>query len=268
MTNRDNNSPASGIEEWDLTATNLYRIQQRQYEVAVIPAGAIEPHNRHLPLGQDYRHATWVAKEVCRRAWEKTQTVICLPTIPYGVDCNLMDFPLTIHVTQATLDGMVRDIIASLRQHDIRKIVILNGHGGNDFTSLVRQIQCDLDVHVFVCPWWQVGRDRYNEIFEHTDDHAGEFETSVALALYPELVELENAGSGEPQAFRFEALQKGWVKTSRRFSRLNDHCAAGNPATASAEKGKQYLEVVCERISTFLIELAQCPIDKKFPHIP
>ena len=88
----------------------------------------------------------------------------------------------------------------------------------------------------------------------------------MALALYPDLVELENAGTGEPRPFRFEALQKGWAKTSRRFSRLNDHCAAGNPATASAEKGKQYLEVVCERIITFLIELAQCPIDDHFPH--
>lgn len=268
MANRDNNSQGSGIEDWDLTSTNLYRIQQRQYEAAVIPVSAIEPHNRHLPLGQDFRHTTWVAKESCRRAWEKTQTVICLPTIPYGVDCNLMDFPLTIHVSQAALDGMVRDIIVSLRQHGICKIVILNGHGGNDFTPLVRQIQSDMDVYVFLCPWWQVGRDQYDEIFEQADDHAGEFETSVALALYPELVEQEHAGAGEPRPFRFEALQKGWVKTSRRFSRLNDHCAAGNPATASAEKGKIYLELVCERISTFLIELARCPIDAKFPQMP
>ena len=64
MTNRESDSQASGIEEWDLTATNLFRIQQCTYEVAVLPVGAIEPHNRHLPLGQDCRHTTWVAKVV------------------------------------------------------------------------------------------------------------------------------------------------------------------------------------------------------------
>ncbi|MBN1846795.1 MAG: creatininase family protein, partial [Sedimentisphaerales bacterium] len=108
---------ADGIEEWDLTATNLFRVRQRRYEVAVIPTGAIEPHNRHLPYGQDFRHTSWVARRCCRLAWAKTPSVICLPAIPYGVDCNLMDFPLTIHVSQATLDGLLREIIVSLRRH-------------------------------------------------------------------------------------------------------------------------------------------------------
>jgi creatinine amidohydrolase len=182
------------------------------------------------------------------------------------VDCNLLDFPLAIHVSQTTLDAMVRDIIRSLLQHGIRKVVIVNGHGGNEFTALIRQIQCDLDVHVFLCNWWQVGRDRYDEIFEVSDDHAGEFETSIAFALYPELVEPNVAGNGKTRPFRFEALEKGWVRTSRDFARLNDHCAAGDPTRASAEKGKKYLDLVCDRISDFLVELAQTPIDEYFPH--
>jgi len=129
------------IHEWDLTETNLGRLSRRRYEVAVLPTAAIEPHNLHLPEGQDWRHTTWVARASCRRAWEKCESVICLPAIPYGVDCNLMDFPLAIHVSQATLDAMVREILLSLRHHGIRKMVILNGHGGNDFTPLVRQLQ-------------------------------------------------------------------------------------------------------------------------------
>ena len=254
------------IHEWDLTETNLGRLSRRRYEVAVLPTAAVEPHNLHLPEGQDWRHATWVARESCRRAWEKCGSVICLPAIPYGVDCNLMDFPLAIHVSQVALDAMVREILLSLRHHGIRKAVILNGHGGNDFTPLVRQMQCDSDIHVFVCNWWNVGKDRYAEIFEKPDDHAGEFETSVALELYPDLVELDRARAAVPRPFRFEALEKGWVTTSRRFSRLNSFCGAGDPSGASAEKGRKYLELVCERISAFLVELAQSPLDDLFPH--
>jgi creatinine amidohydrolase len=256
------------IDEWDLTATNLHRLSQRRYEVAVLPVGATEAHNRHLPEGQDLRHTTYVARRCCEAAWKECEAVVCLPTIPYGVDCNLLAFPLTIHVSQATLDAMVRDVIVSLHQHGIRKIVIINGHGGNDFTPLVRQIQSDVPVYVFVCDWWTVGRDRYDEIFDAPDDHAGEFETSVALALYPELVELDVAGDGRARPFRFEALEKGWVRTSRDFARLNDHSGVGDPSRASAEKGRKYLDLVCGRISKFLVELARTPIDEHFPHVP
>lgn len=256
------------INEWDLTQTNLNRLEKRHLEVAVIPVGAIEPHNRHLPEGQDFLHSTYVAQQSCRLAWQKSPTIICLPTIPYGVDCNLMDFPLAIHVSQATLDAMLRDVIQSLRRHGIQKVVILNGHGGNDFAPLVRQLQCDLDVYLFVCHWWKVASDKYNEIFESPDDHAGEFETSVALALYPELVELSNAQRAMARPFRFQALEKGWVQTSRRFKNLNDHCAVGDPSRATAEKGNKYLAVTCQRIAEFLSELAQTPIDELFPQQP
>ena len=256
------------INEWDLASTNLYRIYKRKYEVAVIPVGAIEPHNRHLPEGQDFLHTTYIARRCCELAWEKCKSVICLPTLPYGVECNLMAYPLAIHVSQARLDAMVREIIASLRTHGIRKIVIINGHGGNDFKPLVRQIQSDMDVYVFLCDWWKVGDDRYNDIFTKADDHAGQMETSVAMALYPELIEPDVAGDGRARPFKFEALQKGWVETSRDFARLNDHCAVGDPSGASADRGREHINLVCKRISRFLAELADSPIDEYFPHKP
>ena len=256
------------INEWDLTSTNLSRLSKNKPEVGVLPIGAVEPHNRHLPEGQDFLHTSYIAKECCRIAWEKCRSVICLPAVPYGVDCNLMDFPLAIHVSQATLDEMVRDIIVSLHSHDIRKIVIINGHGGNDFTRMIRELQCEIDVYLFQCNWWKVGMDKYDEIFEKPDDHAGEMETSIALELYPELVELSKAGTGITRSFRFEALKRGWVQTSRRFSRLNDHCASGDPKKAAAEKGRKYLDLVIGRISTFLVELAETRIDDFFPHEP
>ena len=256
------------INDWDLTTTNLHRLSQRKYQVAVIPTAAIEPHNRHLPQGQDFLHTDYIAKRCCQAAWQKTESVICLPAIPFGVDCNQIDFPMAIHVGQSTLDKMLTDIIRSLRQHNIRKIVIINGHGGNDFTPLIRQLQSDLDVFIFLCNWWLVGTDEYNNIFTKPDDHAGQMETSVAMALYPQLIEPNVAGSGQTKPFRFDALKKGWVKTSRNFAKLNDHCAAGDPSDASADKGRKYLDLVCERLTCFLTELAEADIDENFPHTP
>jgi creatinine amidohydrolase len=256
------------IECWDLMAVNLGRLRQAAYEVAVLPVGAVEPHNLHLPCGQDVLHTTWIARSCCRRASQAGAKVVCLPTLPFGVDCNLLDFPLTLHVRQAALDAVVGDLIASCRRHGLRKFVILNGHGGNDFMPLLRQVQSDGDVHVFLCDWWKVGADKYGEIFDSPDDHAGQMETSVALALYPELVELSSAAGGAVRPFRFEALQKGHVRTSRRFSRLNDHCAAGDPAGASADKGRRYLQLTCDRLTAFLAHLSASPIDDAFPHVP
>ncbi len=254
------------INDWELITTNLGRIQERRIEVAVLPAAAVEAHNRHLPEGQDLLHTQHVARESCRRAFERGAQVMLLPALPFGVDCNQLALPLAVHVSQATLDAMVRDVIASLRRHGIRKIVLVNGHGGNDFVPLVRQVQCDLDVHVFLCNWWTVGHDRYSDFFNHADDHAGQMETAVGLAICPELVELERAGSGLARPFRFEALRKGWIRTSRDFARLNDHCAAGDPSGATAEAGRAYLELSISRIADFLVELAGSPIDEHFPH--
>ena len=256
------------INEWDLTQTNQARLKQHMPNVAVLGSSAIEAHNYHLPEGQDFLHTEAIVKRVAQMAWEKTSSVICLPTIPYGVDCNLMDFPLTIHVNQTTLDLMLTEIVASLAHHGIRKIVLINGHGGNDFTPLVRQIQADLDVFMFWCHVYEVGQDKHNEIFDTADDHAGELETSMALALFPELVELEQADSGASRPFQFEALEQGWIKTSRMFSNLNDHCGNADPSLSTAEKGQQYLDFICHRLSNFLIELAEADVNDHFPHLP
>lgn len=253
--------------EWDLMETNLFRIRKRKYEVAVLPVGATEAHNWHLPEGQDVFQAVHVAQRSCELAWPRCESVICLPALPYGVDCNLMAFPLSIHVSQAVLDAMVRDILVSLRHHGIRKTVIVNSHGGNEFGPLIRQVQADLDVHVFLCNWWAVGRDRWAEMFEDAGDHAGELETAAALALHPHLVEPGIAADGKPLPFRFEALEKGWLKTSRDFGRLNDHCGVGDPKAATAEKGRAYLDLVCGRVADFLVELARTPIDPHFPQV-
>ena len=253
------------VPKWDLKKVSQFQLRQNNYEVAVIPVGAVEAHNRHLPEGMDVIHAEHVAQNSCRMAWEECESVICLPAVPFGVDSNLMSFPLTVHVSQKALDTYLYEIIRSVRHHGIRKVVIINGHGGNDFRPLVREVQYETDVYMFLCDWWKVGSDVFTEMFGEGDDHGGVFETSVALEICPELVDVEKAGAGQSPPFRFEALQKGWVSTSRDFSKLNDHCAISSTAKADADKGKEYISIVCDRVSRFLVELAQSEIDDSFP---
>ncbi len=253
------------IAEWDLTQTNQRRLKENMPRVAVIPTSAIEPHNLHLPIGQDFLHTSIVTRRSVKKAWQTTRKIIALPGIPYGVDCNLLDFPIAIHVSQQILDAMLREIIQSLRHYDIQKMVLINGHGGNDFTPFIRQIQYDLDVYVFQVDWWKVAEDHYEELFSKPDDHAGEMETSVALALYPELVEMSHAGVATTRPFKIEALQKGWARTSRRFSKLNEYCATADPSAADPEKGTKYLDITIERIAAFLVDLVRAPLDAYFP---
>jgi len=256
------------IDEWDLGSTNQRRIRAQKYEVAILPIGSMEPHNWHLPEGTDWRAATYIARECCRLAWEKGAKVLCLPALPFSSDANLMSFPFTIDVRQETVDAVITDIVRSLRRHGMRKFLLLNAHGGNHFIPVIRVLQADLDVQVFLCNWWTVINDRYGEIFEKPEDHAGEMETSVALALFPDEVELKYAGPGTPAPYRFEALRAGWVQTARRFERLNDQCAVGDPRAATADKGRACLELTCSRLASFLAELAAAPIDASFPQAP
>ncbi len=99
------------INEWTLSQSTQARLNKQMPHVAVLGAIAIEAHNYHLPEGQDFLHTEAILQRVAQMAWVKPRSVICLPTIPYGVDCNLMEFPLTIHVKQATLDLMLTEIV-------------------------------------------------------------------------------------------------------------------------------------------------------------
>jgi len=254
------------MRPWCLSEVTLKQVREIGVpEVAVLPIGACEPHGLHLPYGTDTYEAMAVAERACALAYERGAKVMLLPPIPYGVDANLLSFPMTIHVQQATLNQIVRDIVFSLERHGVDKLVLLNGHGGNEFVGGLRDLYGQTKVWVFLVNWWQVGHDRWGEIFETVGDHAGEMETSVCLAVIPHLVRLEDADEGAVRPFRIDALEKGWAWTTRPWERLTKNSGHGDPRCATAEKGERYLRLVVERIADFLLELAKSPLDEWFP---
>ncbi len=248
-----------------LSEANLGQIKQHTFEVAVLPWGACEPHNLHLPYGNDTLTVTEIGRRICQRASEAGAKVILLPSIPYGVNTNLLCFPMTINMNPTTQLTVLRDIVASLKAHGVRKLVILNGHGGNEFGFMLREL---FDCGVFLClaNWWMVPSELAPGTFVNKGEHADEAETSWALHTHPHLVApLETADDGAVRPYRFEAMNRGWVRITRPWDRFTKQSGYGDPHLATAEKGRKTLEVAVERLSQFLVELSAAEMDKTFP---
>jgi creatinine amidohydrolase len=258
------------MRPWHLLETNYAHTRQSPYEVAVVPLGATEPHNLHLPYGTDVLEATIVGEQVCAEAHARGAKVVLLPTIPFGAEANMKQFPLAINLSPSTLNLVIRDVIASLLDSGIRKIVLLNSHGGNELKPLLREMIGSTEAQLFLCNWYQMLGDEYHEIFDEAEDHAGEMETSFGLAFFPELVARDSAGKlladeGARRPLRFEALEKKWVSLSRPWHLLTTNSGSGNPHAATKEKGEQLMQWIVERLAPFLVELSEAEIDDTFP---
>lgn len=258
------------MRHWNLAETNYTYTKDHDFEVAVLPLGATEPHNLHLPYGTDIFEGTVAGEAICEAAHERGARVVLLPTIPYGTDTNLQGFPCAMNLNPTTLFQVVTDLVESLEMSGIHKLLLLNSHGGNDMKPLLRELYGQTGVHLFLCNWYQMIGDVYESIFERRDDHAGEMETSFALAYFPDLV-LRNeqgelaADQGATAPSRFDAVNEGWVSITRPWHLLTTNSGSGNPHAASAEKGRQLMEVLVNRISEFLVQLSESPIDEQFP---
>ena len=234
-------------------------------DVAVLPLGATEPHNLHLPYATDTLQVETVADLACQRAHERGARVVALPALPYGTETNQMRFPWAMNLNPSTVAAVIADLVASLEVHRVRKCVLLNGHGGNDLKWVLRQLYPTTTVKLFLCNWYKVASDQHAFLFEDAGDHAGELETSMILAHRPDLASPEKADPGALARSRFEAVERGWVEITRPWHLLTSNSGAGDPRPASAEKGLALTEIVVERLAGFLVELAESPLDDRFP---
>jgi creatinine amidohydrolase len=255
------------MRPWSLAETNLADVRDAApARVAVLPFGATEPHNLHLPYGTDTFQVDALADRACALAHERGARVLRLPTIPYGTETNQMRFPLAMNLNPSTLAAVVGDLVASLATHGVDRCLLLNGHGGNDFKWVLRQMHGTTPVHLFLCNWYRVASDRHKEIFEDPGDHAGELETSLMMSIAPELVRLDRADAGTMAPTRFDAVNRGWVEITRPWHLLTTNSGAGDPRPSTVAKGEALAAIVVERIAGFLVDLASSPADDRFPY--
>jgi len=245
---------------WLIAETNWKTVREFTYEVAVLPWGATEPHNYHLPYGTDNMESEYVAAEAGRLAWEKGARVAILPAVPFGVQTGMLDLPFAVNMNPSTQEAVLGDIARSLEGQGIRKLLVLNGHGGNNFRQMIRELQPDLALLLLAADWYRAAD--WDEYFTDPGDHAGEFETSAVMHIRPDLVRpLSDAGDGHERKFRLKAMKEGWVWAPREWSEITKDTGVGNPRLATAEKGARFLEACTRNLADFLVELADTDPD-------
>jgi len=233
--------------------------RETAYDLAVLPWGATEAHNLHLPYATDIIETERIAAESARIAWDQGARVIVLPTVPFGVQTGQLDVPLCLNVNPTTQLHLLRDLADGLARNGLKKLVVLNGHGGNDFRQIIRELLPTIPMFICAVNWYKVVDPSPH--FTEPGDHAGEMETSLTMHLVPELVlPLSQAGPGEARSFRLSAFREGWAWAPRRWSEVTKDTGVGNPSQASAEKGRRYVNLVTGKIAEFLVELARADL--------
>lgn len=245
-----------------LAETNWKSVRETDYDFAILPWGATEAHNYHLPYATDNIEADHIAAESARLAWEAGVKPIVLPTIPFGVNTGQADIKLDINLNPSTQLAILHDIITVLDRQGIRKLFVLNSHGGNDFKTALRELGLRFPRMLLTTGSWFRMLDK-TQYFDHPDgDHAEEMETSLILHFRPELVQpLAEAGDGAERPSRLQAIREGWVWAERRWSQISADTGVGDPRSATAEKGARYFKDVTEKLAAFYVEFARCDID-------
>ena len=248
-----------------LAEANYKDVKSASFHLAVLPWGATEAHNYHLPYGTDVFEAEAIAAESARICHEAGGKVIVLPTIPFGVNTGQADISLNINMNPTTQLAILDDVAATLHRHGIRKLLVFNSHGGNNFRPLLRELGLRYPKLFFAfCDWFKsVDKSKY---FIHEGDHADEMETSVILHLKPDLITHPKSawGDGKAKQWRMASFSESWVWSERRWSQVTADTGVGDPREATAEKGKAYLAEVYAKCGKLMKELCDADIDELY----
>src|SRR5712691_7350243 len=162
------------MRESILAEQNHAFVRAQRWQSAVLPSGATEPHNLHMPYGTDNYQVEEIGRRACARAFEAGAKVLLLPVMPFGVNTNHLQVPgaLALSVNPTTLLAVLADLVDSLERQGLRKLVLLNGHGGNELKPLMRELHHRSRVFLFLCDWFRMAQDVYPQIFEQPGEHA------------------------------------------------------------------------------------------------
>jgi creatinine amidohydrolase len=247
-----------------IAETNWKAVRNTSYELAVLPWGATEAHNFHLPYATDNLQVDHVAADAAGRAWDRGARVAVLPCVPFGVNTGQREIPFCLNMMPSTQAAVLEDIATAVEGSGVKKLVILNGHGGNHFRQMIRELGFrHPEMFVCVLNWYEAAD--WNQYFDEPGDHAGEMETSCIQLIAPDLpLPLSEAGDGSAFPFRPSALREGWAWAERNWPKATRDTGVGNPAKADPKKAERYLNAVSENIATFFTELAACPIGELY----
>ena len=229
----------------DARSTYL-RIEETRTDTAIVPVGATEQHGPHLPLGVDYLLAEAVAKGIGREL-----DAFVLPAMPFGASQAHAGFRGSLSLGYETLNSVVRDLTRCLFDQGFARVAVLNMHGGNvGLVTAVREVNAGQQKgRAIVVDPLRLASGQLSAIIETLagERHAGEYETSLMLHLYPDLV-IGTAADCVPRAPQeyFDALPLKVVSPTGVW---------GCPSRASAEKGALTMGVLIEVTSRHIREV-------------
>ncbi len=252
------------IRPYILAETNWKHLREAEVDLAILPWGATEAHNYHLPYATDIIEADHIAAEAARICYERGGNVIVLPTIPFGVNTGQKDIYLDINLYPSTQLLILDNIIEVLNRQGIYKLVVFNSHGGNEFKTMLRELGAKYPQMMLIQTHWFKALDK-SAYFENEGDHADEMETSLIMHLRPELVlPLDQAGDGSAKAPKIKGLQEGWAWRERPWSNITKDTGVGDPSLSTAAKGEKFFTDVTQKIGDFFYELSICDPDKLY----
>ena len=245
-------------KELDLAVSCYGKVKPLNYDLVILPWGATEPHNSHLPYLTDCILSHNVAVDAARLALDQ-----------YGVRCMVLPYVTAgsqnpgqrelnfcIHYRYETQKAILADIVESLYAQGHHRLLIINGHGGNTFKSMIRDLSLDYpDFLIASSEWFTFVPAK--EYFDEPGDHADELETSVMMHYPPELVDLSEAGDGKSKKFASQMLNEKVAWIPRHWMKVSEDTGIGNPKKASAEKGKRYVEAVTAKYAQLFKELTE-----------
>ncbi|MFO7965475.1 MAG: creatininase family protein [Desulfobacterales bacterium] len=249
---------------WEELTWPEVRDHIQKTDVALLPVGAIEQHGPHLPVDTDAFDARYLARRVAAACSEPRPLV--LPLVPYGVSYHHDAFPGTLSISNETLYRVVYEIGMAAARNGIKKLIIINGHGGNAPALNQAAQTINRDARIFVCV--DSGETSDTDIDElittPNDVHAGEMETSTSLAVRPHLVKMAYARASIPRFssryLNFSSKRSvSWYGFTHKIS---DVGIMGNPWNASAEKGSKIWEIMIAHLVSLVEDVRPMTLDE------
>ncbi len=223
---------------------NTKSFLEGKFDTAIVPLGSCESHGDHLPFGTDALTAHAIGVAVA----EKMERVVVLPPTPFGMSGLYQHKPMTITLSDETNIAVIRDILESLAHWGIRNVFIMNGHDGNIPCIEIAARNCrlvhpDMNIMSLEAWWYAIAKLLPPNFFDVWNGlgHGGEGETSISLALFPELCHMEHARGMIPELDDF--IREVW-----KFGEITDEGATGAPGKATREKGEKMRDILVERI--------------------
>ncbi|MGL4909209.1 MAG: creatininase family protein [Bacteroidales bacterium] len=241
----------------DLSRASYGQVLPHNYQMAILPWGATEPHNYHLPYTTDAILSHAIAVDAAKHALKHDALAMVLPPITLGSqNPGQRELPFCIHSRYETQKAILQDVVDSLQQQGFNKLLIVNGHGGNSFKNMLRDMAVTHpQFFIATCEWYALAPSEH--IFEHKGEHAHELETSVMLHYHKELVPMEMAGAGNSKKPLLKPLAEGTIWAPRNWSEISEDTGIGDPRDATAEKGRVFALAVVKKLSEVIVSIVQ-----------